>query len=104
MSHTPGPWRCDDSSVMVGRRIVANAYDPSDTQHLTDTAKANARLIAEAPAMLEALRETTNVLSIIMDVLRSEYTVIDSKHVYREEVERCIRSNRAITARTDGKP
>ena len=53
--HTPGPWTLHelDSTRILGKDgAVANAYAPS---HLVTEADANARLIAAAPELLEAL-------------------------------------------------
>jgi len=55
MEHTKGPWTADETTVKVGRLTVAQAYDPENCLRTTDMGKANARLIAAAPNMLEAL-------------------------------------------------
>jgi hypothetical protein len=64
MSHTPGPWWKDEESASVRANcswnprgtVVANAYDPEDSAHTTATSLANARLIAAAPELLEAVK------------------------------------------------
>jgi hypothetical protein len=53
--HTPGPWGDDRKPVVVrGLTWVAHANYP------TITGEANARLIAAAPDMLEALEDLLN--------------------------------------------
>lgn len=59
MPHTPGPWRIGDvranGEVLIhgDRQIVASAIQG----HREYTAEANARLIAAAPDLLDALEE-----------------------------------------------
>lgn len=61
MKHTPGPWTVDDSVpdeavyVMCPSGTIANV-GPCGTPD--DEDKANARLIAAAPDLLEALKNT----------------------------------------------
>ena len=60
MAHTPGPWKIDFNDIgngscqwrIVGSDEIQVAYSPVGP-HAFD--KANARLIAAAPALLEAL-------------------------------------------------
>jgi hypothetical protein len=54
MTHTPGPWRkglCGDIVTEDGR-IIAQIFWPRSAAH------ANARLVAAAPDLLEALEKT----------------------------------------------
>jgi hypothetical protein len=61
MSHTPGPWKCHDYETVDGMRYTIDAGDYQvcegwlDMGPLQDQAVANARLIASAPEMYEAL-------------------------------------------------
>ena len=61
MSHTPGPWLTTESTEHWGRVNVTiqAAFTANDIatawQGNTDTNRANARLIAAAPELLEAL-------------------------------------------------
>jgi len=59
VAHTPGPWRLTPYSSIVGRGVVANGGIVIATIHGDPhpSAEANARLIATAPELLEALRE-----------------------------------------------
>ena len=64
--HTPGPWRADVEDYPFRREIYIETenFDPDAGEgeriarvfDETDTGRANAALIASAPAMLEALR------------------------------------------------
>ena len=72
MGHTPGPWKagidnCGGGLNIVdasGRRIAHTAEHrgADGTVILTEEARDNARLIAEAPAMLAALKRVENHL------------------------------------------
>ena len=67
--HTDGPWRADVEDYPFRREIYIETenFDPDAGEgeriarvfDETDTGRANARLIAAAPALLEALRELT---------------------------------------------
>ena len=65
MSHTPGPWRFDragDERIVAERVCVALVTRGVDAECDEDmrgpTFEANASLIAAAPEMLQALKET----------------------------------------------
>ena len=76
--HTPGPWKVDGLAI-VGQRYVASVKDwstfPCAKQYKTINnalrreAKANARLIAAAPEMLEALKQAQTFIR----TLKREY-------------------------------
>ena len=51
--HTPGPWIADGTTVMTSDGIYLHV---ATTHFLTDRPEANARLIAAAPEMYEALK------------------------------------------------
>jgi DNA-binding NarL/FixJ family response regulator len=58
-AHTPGPWRViadheDDRDIFAANELLATAYDMNGSSP-KQTAEANARLIAAAPELLEAL-------------------------------------------------
>ena len=69
--HTPGPWHTDNDGQIYGPNPEFDPTDPQtheeiliadtapDNAALTEYDEANARLIAAALAMLEALRELT---------------------------------------------
>ena len=65
--HTPGPWRIDskdDSHVVAGHGPATMSVAVASFSGVSpdDEDKANARLIAAAPDLLEALEELENVL------------------------------------------
>src|SRR4051812_31379349 len=59
--HTPGPWRVDGRFVMAskGAGAIAETF-PHGPGKTAGTAEANARLIAAAPELLEALKLLAN--------------------------------------------
>src|SRR3990167_5823977 len=59
-THTPGPWIAEGWTVIADRKTRRNramVADCASAPMLETQWNANARLIAEAPAMLEALTE-----------------------------------------------
>ena len=55
--HTPGPWTAKADDVRDARdRLIAEVWGALSDGHESGSAVANARLIAEAPAMLGELR------------------------------------------------
>jgi hypothetical protein len=65
--HTPGPWEIDTHHGIavhgeIGRVCRLPAYN---TPRLLRQADANARLIAAAPDLLDALKEAEEVLSLL---------------------------------------
>ena len=67
--HTPGPWRADGLHVKVVGGIVAHCPPPNVAG--TFACMDNARLIAAAPEMLEALRVAFEELADTFHVLTS---------------------------------
>ena len=60
--HTPGPWFYDDSlksKIMINAKRAAVAVVP----YLDEEAKANARLLAAAPELLDALQALVGAVS-----------------------------------------
>lgn len=101
-NYTPGPWKVMFSIPEVGE--CALAVWPADTVHgcvgspickvspehlMNETDEANARLIAAAPELLEALVELTNV-----------YDTSDFDIVGKDEV--LIKKCKAIIAKATG--
>jgi len=57
--HTPGPWTAGGKTVWGGTGARLTICDTTCCGSMTaEEDKANARLIAEAPAMLDALRDS----------------------------------------------
>jgi hypothetical protein len=70
MEYTPGPWKVDEVwSLIMGPKGEEVAAVHSGVSHPTranrNTAHANARLIAAAPRMLEALKDVSRALTVI---------------------------------------
>lgn len=71
-AHTPGPWNveasvnCDGCETLVeqGSYVIADCWPDrfvkSNMTHDYETCKANARLIASAPALLAALKDVAD--------------------------------------------
>ncbi len=60
MNYTPAPWEVKHQwNVMSGSRLVAGCGGHSSNidPHVDETNKANARLVAAAPLLLDALQE-----------------------------------------------
>ena len=71
--HTPGPWvikatayciEVDTKEEIVSEQYLADHHDGSQEEF--DTAMANARLIAAAPDLLEALIDCRNELAVML--------------------------------------
>jgi hypothetical protein len=84
--HTPGPWEHDGDEITStsGDYIATTAYGVSESQ-----AEANARLIAAAPDLLDALREIAEVPP--------------ESGRYREWMERAQRIAESAIAKATGK-
>lgn len=67
MPHTPGPWDCDGSEIHAENLCIANAYRPRTDDEgnwmAIEEVQANARLIAAAPELLDALRSAVRALN-----------------------------------------
>lgn len=75
VSHTPGPWEVGDNGVCTDLMVYCNdalgsrVANCSDSGHgiTNEQDKANARLIAAAPELLEALQAAQRRLELIDD-------------------------------------
>ena len=94
-AHTPGPWTLDPCAS--GWMLISNGQDI--TAEPLDARDADARLIAAAPALLEALQNCANVLALALPLFDDEST--DSKDS-RDEVESVIDAARAAIERATG--
>jgi hypothetical protein len=60
VKHTPGPWKVesDGMAIALGGEVITSRFAPENAY--ADEARANARLIAAAPELLNALRRLIN--------------------------------------------
>ena len=91
-THTPGPWHVSDDMYGVGNLLVAGVTasnaEPIANCGLGKTGKANARLIAAAPELLDALQ--TAAMALIGYTHRNEI------------IENALDSARAAIAKATG--
>ncbi|MFN1181072.1 hypothetical protein ACK0NM_03890 [Pseudomonas aeruginosa] len=76
-SYTPGPWEQRNNMVFSGRKCICsnvNAASPTTQNIAEDVAMsiANAKLIAAAPELLEALDDAVNRLTSSLILLKCE--------------------------------
>lgn len=64
--HTPGPWRYDYAPGYCGELLAANGT--TIAEFVTEPSEGNARLIAAAPELLEALKQLSMWLPIMTEV------------------------------------
>lgn len=106
--HTPGPWvvRTIDQSLATvetqdGRYIIGNAgqlrADDWRTDHIER--KANARLIAAAPELLDALVDLLEA-----DVYADGEGLVYIKHSDTDDGEKAVAKARAAIAKAQGAP
>lgn len=112
--HTPGPWRIERCSTLRGwiNEITAfiTANEEHDGEHvlvaeveeMIDRGEetANARLIAEAPMMLEALRAALHDLETSQNLFACDNN--EGKHLFRLEHQSIATVIKAIAKATGG--
>lgn len=98
IKHTPGPWNYDRSGyslyVNSGRELVTALS--MDGKRL-ETSEANARLIAAAPDLLEALKEATSALE-----WRWERVANRAAPVHETAIQEAYNQARAAIAKATG--
>lgn len=95
-SHTPGPWSAKDGYVWsnpIGSNLVA-CCNKLGKQEL---ANANARLIAAAPDMYEALIEMTNLVDWFLEAYQDEISLHG-----KEETQTKVQKARVAIAKARG--
>ncbi len=74
--HTPAPWINTGKEIRQAKTslILATVYNHRSSNQPTDEAEANARLIAAAPELLEALKLGLYLLTIpaVRDIMKSQ--------------------------------
>jgi hypothetical protein len=63
-AHTPGPWETDERFITRGNTSLAEVFDVSLDIKAQGEGDANARLIAAAPDLLDALKDAKHVLRL----------------------------------------
>jgi hypothetical protein len=94
LAHTPGPWTADDSGLITAgpRRLhIAQAA----TTGMSHAAEANARTLAAAPDLLEALQRAQAELDLLHSYARNEMTERDQKRLATEMSNRGMSDNQA---------
>lgn len=100
--HTPGPWRVGDGSFVIGNHPAPGITGSDDVHHYgghlicESVSQANARLIAAAPDLLEALK----------DILSGwRYIRQDAAHqsIYGVGWDRAQQAAEAAIAKAEGK-
>ena len=66
-SHTPGPWTAHGCTLYAGPNRLAQTWDAEYDGLPTPEMEANARLIAKAPELLEALKWALSQISDDLD-------------------------------------
>jgi hypothetical protein len=97
--HTPGPWRVnkkvntsvEQATAPQGMVLICQCEDP-DGARLNKEDAANARLIAAAPELLEALDEAFNEITTLNNILykRNIYDLEISAVRQRELIDRIL--------------
>ena len=83
--HTPGPWReynADGGRIFKNWRVAAGEQTVCIVADANDSDRANARLIAAAPEMLEALRLAAPLVEVLLEMPADEdYAAIEKTYV-----------------------
>ena len=87
-SHTPGPWHTNEGSHPSDQVFDAQGHIIADckwTNHIHTIREANARLIAAAPELLEALHHALNDLEsrqymLPVDADETERAILEAQH------------------------
>lgn len=79
--HTPGPWTIRDTYEVWAHKGAVKVADVSIKYSTLNQAQYNSRLIAESPAMLEALREIASghTAAASQEIARRVLARIDGK-------------------------
>ncbi len=90
-AHTPGPWRDDGGTILTDERTVAQVDLTAPITHalqLIDTTaeqlRADARLIAAAPDLLDALRVLVQRVEQYAPSMDREGDLIEAKAALRK--------------------
>jgi hypothetical protein len=84
MKHTPGPWKQDRFGHVTdlnGKEIVFDGLTCANGYTEDPTPKANTKLVAAAPELLEALKLISKSLSGMGDVITEDIKSIADKAI-----------------------
>ena len=106
--HTPGPWYASDGSYHLGQReFIGIGNGAAHVGYASVTcavrmaeAKANARLIAAAPALLEALKQI--VAALTQPVQFTHSSTPGTAEILRGDAIFAVKSARAALALAEG--
>lgn len=84
--HTPGPWvvgeNQDHDAIMASDYYVATVHDACGIESNDETSRANAKLIAAAPDLLEALRCSVAAFEgDTIDEIEADYGIATAQRV-----------------------
>ncbi len=92
LKHTPGPWVVEKSATVFeifsgdATTLVATSRRSLLSSKMDESAEANARLIAAAPELLEALKACADVLSVfVQDGTSAQDSVVDK--ILKQSIE-----------------
>jgi len=79
MKHTPGPWSYPGTGTLVGGPDHYRVADVSTSERDAVTMQANARLIAAAPEMLQALKDVKAHLDWVAEETQRKWSMRDQR-------------------------
>ena len=93
--HTPGPWTVVSEGMVSPKVVGANGFGICHTTYAPTGAEANARLIAAAPELLEALR-----MFVVWYGLRDKHDTLLPPKMQEAELAQAMRA----IAKAEGTP
>lgn len=110
MKHTPGPWKArkgfhaDTIEIFHPDKSVKPPFYPCEIATIasdrdTAKAKANARLIAAAPELLEALKLAANALDKMGDM---PYSDVSTHAWFSLDCEKIVEDSKSLIAKSTG--
>lgn len=94
MSHTPGPWEADDNEGFSIWRVYGGSKSIAEVIGDSAEADANARLIAAAPEMFEALCGAWMALSGAPDWMHREDEYADEIRAVRAAIAKATEGSK----------
>ncbi len=110
-AHTPGPWKfvtkwCDQVTSNDGCICIPTEYNSNGVSRTKLESRANARLIAAAPDLLEAANDGTECAEILRNLMdnikvHGNYSV-ESTLTYLRQAHGCLSKLPAAIAKATG--